>query len=216
MATSLRLCAKVALLCGLPVAAALAAPGAFSLAGLAGWEAQTFKGKTPTSYELEQDGGVQVLQARCHDSASGYLWREKIDLRQTPVLSWRWRVHTLFKGIREREKSGDDFIARVYVVRDGGWALWRTRSLVYVWSNGGAGAADWPSAYAAQAHVVALRAGADGLGQWREERRDVRADFKTYLGLDVDAIDAVALMTDCDDSHVSGRADYGDIRFGGR
>ena len=191
----------------------LAAPGVFSVNGLQGWDPQTFKNKTPTPYRLIEDAGVKVLEARCDHSASGYVWKEKIDLTQTPKLSWRWRVEKIFEQLREREKSGDDFPVRLYVVRDGGWALWRTRSLVYVWSNGESGVHDWPDAYTAQAHVIALRAGKQGLGQWQQEQRDIRADFKTYFGEDVDHVDAVALMSDCDDSGRSSRSLFGDIKL---
>lgn len=190
-----------------------AAPGAFSLTGLEGWQPQRFSRIEATRYVLVQDKNIPVLQAQCEHSASGYLWKEKVDLNKTPKLSWRWRVRQIYPGLRERDKSGDDFPARVYVVRDGGWASWRTRSLVYVWSNGESAARDWPSAYTAQAHVVVVRTGAKGLGQWQQEQRDLRADFKTYFGEEVDRVDAVALMTDCDDGKGSAQSEYGDIRL---
>jgi hypothetical protein len=210
---NLRRVVLTVMLCGL-AAPVWAAPGTFSASGLQGWESQVFKKKTPTAYRLLDDAGVQVLEARCANSASGYVWKEKIDLTQTPKLSWRWRVDNLFHGIREREKSGDDFPARLYVVRDGGWAIWRTRSLVYVWSNGESDVQDWPSAYTAQAHVIALHSGKKGLGQWQAEQRDIRADFKTYFGEDVDHVDAVALMSDCDDSGRTAHTLFGDIKLG--
>lgn len=185
-----------------------AAPAAFSLHGLAGWQAQIFKGKALTQYRVE-DG---VLRADCRASASGYVWKAPLDLAKTPILTWRWRAHDVLPAGDERSKAGDDFIARVYGVRSGGLAPWRTRSLVYVWSRSAAGA-DWPSAYASQAHVIALRGKDTPAGEWREERRDLQADFRRYFGLDVTQLDALALMTDCDDSGAAGRADYGDIRL---
>lgn len=186
-----------------------AAPGAFSQTGLDGWQPQTFSGKPATSYRLV-DGH---LTATCQASASGYVWREDLTLARSPILSWRWRVHDVLTGSDERSKQGDDFLARVYVVRDGGWAPWRTRSLVYVWSNGGTPAADWPSAYTAQAHIIRLRTGAVGLGQWQTEERDLEADFRRYFGEVPKQIHALALMSDCDDSGGAGRADYGDLRL---
>lgn len=190
-----------------------AAPGAFSMTGLDGWQPQSFSRREATHYVLVQDNKTQVLQARCEHSASGYFWKGKVDLGKTPRLSWRWRVRQIYAGLHEREKSGDDFPARVYVVHDGGWAWWRTRSLIYVWSNGESGARDWPSAYTAQAHVVAVRAGVQGLEQWQQEQRDIRADFRAYFGMEIGHIDAVALMTDCDDGRGSGIAEYGDLRL---
>lgn len=192
---------------------ALADPGLFSMSGLTGWEALTFKKKTPTAYALTQDGKAPVLHAECKASASGYIAKGKLDLAKTPRLTWRWKVGGIYEGINEREKGGDDFPARVYVVRDGGLAIWRTRSLVYVWSSNQAAGSDWPNPYASQAHHVALQSGASKAGQWQTESRDLRADFKRYFDLDVDALDGVALMSDCDDFKGTTSAHYGDIRL---
>lgn len=46
-----------------------------------------------------------------------------------------------------------------------------------------------------------------------EESRNVREDFKRFFDLDLDDIDAVALMTDCDNSGLKSAAYYGDIHF---
>jgi hypothetical protein len=193
--------------------ACIAAPGAFSETGLQGWEPQSFKRLAPTTYQLFQDGKTQVLQAQCSKSASGYIHKEKIDLTDTPMLKWRWRIHQTFAGLDQTHKSSDDFPARVYVVLDGGWMIWRTRALAYVWSNGESGSDHWQSPNTSQVHLVAVRKGAQGVGKWQNEQRDVRADFKTYFGIDIDHVDGVALMTDCDDSGLPAVTEYGDITF---
>lgn len=176
-------------------------------AAFTGWMEQAFTGKAKTRYQTSSE----AVEAHCKASASGLKREGRIDLAETPVLRWRWKISNTYEGIREREKSGDDFPARVYVVLDGGWAVWRTRSLVYVWSSNSVPGTDWPNPYTAQAHHVALRSG--NPGPWQEERRDVRADFKRYFGLDVDAADGVAIMTDCDDAGGEARAWYADLRF---
>ena len=192
---------------------ASADPRPFSLYGLAGWEPQTFLFHAHTAYQPVQDGNIQVIEAQCDNSASGQIWRDRIDLKATPVLAWRWKIESLYAGLNEREKAGDDFPVRVYAVRGGGLAPWRNRAIVYVWSNGEQGPADWPDAYTESAHVVAVRSGSNGVGEWQQERRDLRADFKQFFGLDLQSLDAVALMTDCDDHHGKARAWYGDLRL---
>ncbi len=200
----------------LPLLLAGAAAGDFAPDGLQGWEAQRFGGRAPTQYRLVDDGADTVLQADCDAAASGLIRRQRVDLTRTPVLSWRWRTQAVFAGLDERVKAGDDFPLRVYVVRDGGWARWRTRALVYVWSSGATAARDWPNPYSANAHVVALRHGAARVGDWVEEARDVRADFATYFGIDADRVDAVAVMSDCDDSGRAVRAWYDALRWHAR
>ncbi len=205
-----RIYALLALLITLPAAAA---PGPFSATGLRGWMEQAFNERQPVRYRLVRDAGVQVLEADCAAAASGWLWKETIDLERTPILAWRWKAQQIPQGASERDKAGDDFAARVYVVRNSGWPPWEVRSLVYVWARQEPAGADWRSAYTAKARHVALRSGGAELGQWREERRDLRADFRRYFGTDIETVDAVALMTDCDDGGGAARAWYGDIHF---
>ena len=209
--TSLRGIALVA--ASLVADAACADPRPFSLYGLAGWEPQTFLGHGQTRYKSVPDGRIQVVEAQCDNSASGLTWREKIDLEKTPVLAWRWKIENLFEGLNEGSKPGDDFPARVYAVKSGG-ALWfKTRTLVYVWSNGEQQAEDWPDPYTDSAHIVPVRSGAAGVGEWQSQKRDLREDFRKYFGLEPKSLDAVALMTDCDDHHDKVRAWYGDLRL---
>ncbi len=90
---------------------------------------------------------------------------------------------------------------------------WRTRALNYVWSSKKERGADWPNAYASQARMIAVRSGEDADGVWRTERRNVLEDFQRYHDRSPDEINAVAIMTDCDDVGQPVEAWYGEIRF---
>jgi hypothetical protein len=206
----MRLLLLLAVLMSLPAAAA---PGLFSRTGLEGWTPHTFGERPRTRYALVEDAGATVVRADCAASASGLIHKGTLDLRRTPILEWRWKVDSVFRDIDERRKSGDDFPARLYVVRDGGLAVWRTRSLVYVWASSAAAGTDFPNAYTGQAHIVVLQSGAAKAGQWQTERRDLRADLKRYFGLDAEQLDGIALMSDCDDAGGSTRAWFGDVRL---
>mgnify|MGYP001792320715 CR=1 FL=1 len=61
--------------------------------------------------------------------------------------------------------------------------------------------------------MVVLQSGTTRTGHWMTEKRDLRADFKRYLGLDLDTLDGVALMSDCDDAGGNTRAWFGDIQL---
>ncbi|MBB4286952.1 DUF3047 domain-containing protein [Roseospira goensis] len=186
---------------------------AFAPADLLAWERQVFVGTT--AYALDHVAGRPALRATCRDSASGLVRRQTVDLTKTPILEWSWRVEAVpAAGPSERTKAGDDYVARLYVIRDGGLLPWRTRAVNYVWAAGEPAGADWPNAYADQAHMVAVASGPPAApGAWVTARRDVRADFRRFHDLAVDAIDAVALMTDCDDRGGTWRAWYGPVRF---
>lgn len=182
-------------------------------AGLEGWQVREFNGAT--TYRLVTLEGEQVLEARAEDAAAALFHEVRIDPAQTPWLSWRWRVESTFgAAIDERRKSGDDYPARIYVVRSGGLAWWRTRALNYVWASGQPEGARWSSAYAGDnVQLIALDSGADRAGEWVHHSRDLRADWRAAFGEDLDRLDGVALMTDADDTGGEARAWYADIRL---
>lgn len=188
--------------------------GRFSAGDLRDWQTKSFKGET--RYTFVEQGGKRALFADSQGAASG-LYREiQVDLSRTPYLNWSWRVDRVLNGVDERTKAGDDYPARVYVVVSGGAAFWKTRSLVYVWSSNQPVGATWNNAFTSNARTLALRSGMKEVGRWVSEKRDIRADFRQLFGEDIDHIDAVALMTDTDNSGQSATAWYGDIYFTAR
>ena len=185
--------------------------GRFSAGNLTDWQTKVFKGET--RYGFDDKSGQRALFADSQGTASG-LYREiRVDLNRTPWLNWSWRVDRVLNRVDERSKAGDDYPARVYVVISGGAAFWNTRSLIYVWSSHQPVGATWNNAYTSNARVMALRSGTGETGRWISEKRNIRADFRQLFGEDIDAIDAVALMTDTDNSGQSAAAWYGDIYF---
>jgi hypothetical protein len=185
--------------------------GRFSAGDLTDWQPQSFKGET--RYSFDDRSGRKALFADSQGTASG-LYREiRVDLSRTPWLNWSWRVDRVLKGVDERSQSGDDYPARVYVAVSGGAAFWKTRSLVYVWSSRQPVSATWDNAFTRNAQVMALRSGIKDAGDWVSEKRNIRDDFRQLFGEDLDYIDAVALMTDTDNSGQRATAWYGDLYF---
>jgi len=177
-----------------------------------GWHERSFNGKT--SYSLVDLDGNTVLQAHADNSASALYRTLRIDLRQPPYLHRRWRVDRVLEETDELTKAGDDYPARIYVVKREGVAFWRTRTLTYVWSSHQAVGSRWRNAYAGNnAQMKAVNSGPNQVGQWITHVRDVRADLREVFGVDIDVIDGVALMTDTDDTSGTVWAWYGDIYF---
>ncbi|NOT83958.1 MAG: DUF3047 domain-containing protein [Methylococcaceae bacterium] len=188
--------------------------GAFSTGDLKQWEAHVFQGKTDYALVTDAQSQQHVLKASSNDSASGLVKKQRIDLTKTPFITWRWKINNYLTAVQERTKAGDDYAARVYVVVDGGLLFWQTKSINYVWASNIPKQTVWPNAYAGDAvKMLALRSKTDALNTWMPEKRNVREDFKRYMGLDIQFIDAVALMTDTDNSHATATAFYGDITF---
>lgn len=185
--------------------------GEFSDGSLSDWEEESFG--QDTTYELNRVGGRNALSARCEAAASGLYRHERVDLQKTPYLHWSWRVDEAYgQNIDELQKSGDDFPARVFVIVKGGLFGVGNRALNYVWSSSQEPGARWNSPYSERVKMLAVDAGS-ATGRWHVHRRNVRADLEQMYGLDIEAVDAVAVMTDCDDSQSQGVAHYGDIYF---
>lgn len=186
--------------------------GDFSHNRLDGWEQKSFKGET--RYQLQTLDGVMVLKADSYAAGSGVFKEQRIDLEKTPFLNWSWRIDNRLPGLNEQSKSGDDYAARVYVVIKGGLAFWQTKAINYVWSSNTPKDTIWPNAFAGDhAMMLALRGPEAPLAVWQTEKRNVRADLQKLFGKDFQAIDAVALMTDTDNSGGQVSAYYGDLWF---
>lgn len=183
----------------------------FESGDLSGWEGKEFKGRT--FYSVVDSGGKKALEARSSSAASGMYREVKIDLAKTPYLNWSWKVENTFPGVNEKSKSGDDYPARVYVVFSGGILFWKTRALNYVWSSHQPVGSSWPNAYTKNAVMMAVRSGKRDTGRWVRQKRNVREDFRRLFGEDVSKADAVAIMTDTDNSGRSATAYYGNIFF---
>lgn len=167
-----------------------------------GWQPVRFEGET--SYRLE-DG---CWKARAMGTASGLARESEVDLTRTPYLHWAWQADAMpdWPDVDEQTQEGDDFLARVYVIRKG-FLPWQTQAINYVWSRQYPAGAHWPNPFARQAHMVVVQ-GADSAEGWQVFSRNVREDFRRYHGVDLDTIDAVAIMSDGDNTQTRLTACY--------
>ena len=186
--------------------------GNFSAGNLEGWESKSFVGKT--EYKFKQEDGQSVLAAESYGAASGLVRKITIDLTKTPYVNWSWKVDRALPELNETQKSGDDYAARLYVVKSGGVRIWKTKALNYVWSGSQPKDTIWPNVFRPKNSIMlAARGAEDSTGQWHHEKRNIRKDFKKIFGQDITSIDAIAIMTDTDNTGLRANAVYGDIYF---
>ena len=212
--TSLTMCALwlAGLLVALTALSASADEAIFSPTDIIDWAPHAFTGET--EYDLGSTDEGEVLVADCREgTASGLFYREAIDLTQTPVIEWRWRVLDPIDAGDPETKAGDDYAARIYAVDEHTILRWRTRALNYVSSTRQPEGADWANAYANQARMIAVDNASSEADGWQTHQRNLRADFQRFHDREVDTIEALAIMTDCDDTGETARAQYGAIRL---
>ena len=196
------------------LAADQVAIGQFSQGTLDGWDSRAFNGETSYALSSDPDLGRQVLRADADGTASGRFRKITVDLTKTPYLHWSWKVDTVFAGIDETQKSGDDYPARIYVADERGLFGLTSISLNYVWASVHPVGSIWASPYTGQVRLLAVDSGKAKLETWVEHKRNVRDDLSRVFGEDITTLDGVALMTDADDHHGHATAAYGDIWFG--
>jgi hypothetical protein len=186
----------------------------FSQGDLGGWQRKVFSGETV--YTLRETDKQTTLFAQSQSSASGLFREVSIDLNKTPILNWNWKIDNILTGNDERTKAGDDYPARIYVVFSSGMLFWRTRAINYVWSNHQPVDSSWRNAFTSNAGMIAVQSGTEHVGRWMKQSRDVRADYRRIFGEEPGQVDAVAIMTDTDNTGAAATAWYGDIWFGAR
>lgn len=197
-----------------------------------GWKPLTFpKVPTHTAYSLVKDGSVVAVKAVSHASASGLTKEVRIDPREYPIVRWRWKVDNLLKTADVTTKDGDDYPARVYITFEydpdkvgfGKKAKYKAGRLIfgdipiaainYIWDANAPQGLFVDNAYTDFAKMIVVRSGAQGLGVWVEEERNIHEDYKKAFGGEPPMISGVAIMSDTDNTKESAVAYYGDIVF---
>lgn len=134
-------------------------------------------------------------------------------MHKTPYLNWSWKTEQQYSIINQSEKQGDDYVARIYIVIDGGLFFWKTRALNYVWSTSFDVEDIWPNPFTSNATMLSVESGTKNIGKWVTYQRNVAQDLQKILGKEVRYIDAIAVMTDSDNSGQQAITYYGDITF---
>lgn len=189
--------------------------------GIKLWEPKIFSGESLYTLKVYLDR--PALKAVSNAAASGLVLKKKIDLSETPYVSWSWLIEKTLFPLDERSKKGDDFVMRLYVVIDGGFMFWKTLSLNYVWSSNQEKDLVWDNPFAgSNVKMMSIRGKDSKTGKWYDEQRNVYKDLIQVFGdkgsadANRDAygvIDVIAIMTDTDNSGKEAESYYGDIIF---
>ena len=180
----------------------------FSTEGLSGWDTKSFKGMT--EYHVAKENGQSVVRAVSNGSASGMVKKISFNPSRFRYLNWSWKVAHTVTGGDEKIKSGDDYAARVYVIFPGRF-FWQMKAINYIWANKLAKGSSIPNAYTANAQMIAVESGNGKAGQWVTEQRDLLADYRRLFGGEPQEADAIAIMTDTDNTGGVAEAWYGEI-----
>ncbi len=163
-------------------------------------------------FVVVEDGGQPVLKVESENSASA-LWHPfALEPVKGSRIAWRWRVEATRSGNRrEREKRGDDYAARFFVIFDGEPFSRDARAICYVWAAREPVGSKFPNPYISNVATIVLRSGDERAGQWTREERDFMADYREAFGEEPRRVTAVAVMADTDDTSARTTAWFTDI-----
>ena len=211
------------------------AVGEFSVSGgklPPGWRPLEFKGvRQHTEYALVRDSGGWVVRAVSEASASGLIYPLEVDLREYPILRWRWKVQNVIERGDVTRRQGDDYPARIYVAFQYDPAtlslperlLYRTARLLYgdipgqvlnyIWANREPRNKVFanPSPFTDFSRLLVCRSRADPPGTWFEEERNIYEDYQLAFGSEPPLLIGIGIMTDTDNTGERAIAYYGDI-----
>jgi len=179
----------------------------------AGWKGQNW-GSPKYDFAVESDGSARVLHLRSEGDSSNINLEVSIDLRQYPILEWRWKVVLLPAGADLRKSSTDDEAAQLYVVFPRFPTAIRSRIIGYVWDTTAPVGLTVKSTKTGTVTYIVVRSGAADLGKWLTERRNVLEDYRRIYGEEpADPVGGISIGIDSDD--VKGKAEslFGRIAF---
>jgi len=190
------------------------------------WTMSRLKGLS--RYQLVEDGGATVLKGSARASASGLLHYVDLDIRERPVLSWRWKVADLAPS----DDSPDDSPVRILVNFAGDYSkipfgdrLFYDQfrfftgqrlpyaGVMYVWGSRTPNGGEVRNKYTSRIKMIAVESGRENLGRWLEESRDVAEDYRRLFGEEPGKVVSVGIMTETDATDRALEAYYGDIAF---
>lgn len=164
------------------------------------WEEVRLAAKANRFAVSEQDS-TKALRATSDDAASALWHPVDIAPRTGDRVTWRWKVERPLVGNEfERQKRGDDYAARLFVIFDAEPFSRQARAVCYVWASQQPVGAVYPNPYFSNVTTVVLRSGPEQIGEWVHEERDFVEDYRNAFGEGPEKVTAVAVMVDTDDT----------------
>lgn len=178
------------------------------------WKGQQW-GSPAYDMTIEEDGGKKILHLKSKNEGSTISKevKGKVNLKDTPILEWSWKMVALPKGGNSCVKATDDQAGQVFVM----WPRFpeqvRSRIVGYVWDTTQPVGTTCKSEKTGMVTYIVVRSGAGEVGKWFTERRNVAQDFKKIYGEDAENPGVVSISIDSNDTSSYAESFVGPIAF---
>lgn len=172
--------------------------GDFSPGWRDAWALQQLGGAA-TAYHAVGAAGETVLRADSDNAATALYRLVDVEARRTSV-TWRWKVERSLAHGNEKERRGDDYAARLFVIFGPELFSRNTRALCYVWAGREARGSTYRSPFVDAVQTIVLQSGDANAGVWVDETPDISGDYRRAFGEEPVAISAIAILVDTDNT----------------
>ena len=202
------------------------------------WSFQALRGvkhETKYAYVRDETLNATVLEAVADAAAGALTYRFEGDAQVSSILRFKWRAGNLIASSDPRIKSGDDYVARVYVTfaSDPQRASIREKTenavanlvygevpphaaLSYVFTHKAKLGEVITSPFTARVKKIVVDADPESVGKWKSFTRDIYDDYKRAFGEEPTRISGIAIMVDTDNTGEKASARFGDITLSAR
>lgn len=173
----------------------------------AGWNLKEKSGKA--EFAVVKDGDVHALHLKSASTSYSLQKEISVDVRQYPVLSWKWKATRLPAGGDFRRSRTDDQAAQLFI------AFSKTKAIVYIWDTSAPQGLmeDAPSPPFMSIKAVVVRSGAAETGRWITESRNVHEDYKKLYGAEPQPAQGVRLQINSQHTETSAESFFADVVF---
>jgi hypothetical protein len=188
--------------------------------------------KKHSRYAVVKEDEKTYLKAESNTSASAIVYKQEFNIYEYPRMKWRWKIENIYQKGNVREKAGDDYPIRIYIMfkYDPEKASFGQKikyglakniygeypphsTLNYIWANSKDEVGIVSNSYADEAKMIILQSGPDRSGLWQEEDVNMLDDYRKAFGTDPPAIAGIAIMNDSDNTgeHSVSYIDYMEV-----
>jgi hypothetical protein len=177
--------------------------------------------------------GVKAIKLHSKASLTFLEKTVNIDIREYPIVTWRWKVENILKGIDERTKEGDDHPLRIFFAFEpdpSKQSLWfRTKRFFYLDTIHGHPMGGRFTEYLWSSHLqpgdtindpgkpwqklMVIEGGSDRVGKWLSHERNLYEDFKKLYGEEPRWLIFIGILNDTDRTGQEAVSYIGDLFF---
>ncbi len=170
-----------------------------------GWELKEKSGKADCS--VTKDGDISAVHLLCKNASFSLQKKVDVDIREYPMLTWKWKVTQLPEEGDFRTSRTDDQAAQLLL------AFSKSKVLVYIWDTTAPQGLmqKAPSPPLMSIKAVVVRSGTDDTGKWITETRNVYEDYRKLFGKEPPRLSGMRLQINSQHTESSAESYFADV-----